>query len=117
MQDPAQLLLPLHQFPSIPLSIQADSNRIHEVLKRCAKLANNCISQSLIHLGLFMDILETYLFFVRQKNIIEDKMDAIAQLTGAVEEKLSEEGESEEIKAHLKECRLRWTELGKKCKE
>ena len=65
--------------------MQADANRIHEVLKRCAKLANNCISQSLIHLSLFFDILETYLFFVKQKNIIEDKNDAIGQLTGAVE--------------------------------
>jgi hypothetical protein len=32
-----------------------------------------------------MDILESYLFFVKQKNIIEDKDDAISQLTGAVD--------------------------------
>ena len=43
-------------------------------------------------------------------------MDAISQLTGAVEEKLSEEGEGEDVKAHLKECRLKWQDLGKKCK-
>lgn len=67
----------------------ADSNRIHEVLKRCAKLANNCISQSLVHLSLFLDILESYLFFVRQKNIIEDKDDAITQLASAVEERIN----------------------------
>jgi len=59
------------------------------VLKRCAKLANNSISQSLIHLGLFLDILETYLFFVRQKSVIEDKDDAISQLAGAVEERIN----------------------------
>jgi len=55
------------------------------VLKRCAKLANNCISQSLVHLGLFMDILESYLFFVKQKNAIDDKDEAINQLVSAVE--------------------------------
>ena len=97
--------------------IQADANRIHEVLKRCAKLANNCISQSLIHLSLFFDILQTYLFFVKQKNIIEDEKDAIGQLTSAVEEKLSEQADTEEINKHLKECRKRWIDLGKKCKE
>jgi hypothetical protein len=32
-----------------------------------------------------MDILETYLYFVKQKGIIEDKNDAIEQLSGAVE--------------------------------
>lgn len=63
----------------------ADPNRIHEVLKRCAKLANNCISQSLVHLSLFLDILESCLFFVRQKKIIEDQNDIISQLTTAVE--------------------------------
>jgi hypothetical protein len=71
------------------------------VLKRCAKLANNCISQSLGHLSLFLDILESYLFFVAQKNIIEDKDEAISQLTQAVEEKLNETADTEEIKAHL----------------
>lgn len=86
-------------------------------MKRCAKLANNCISQSLAHLGLFLDILESYLFFARQKNIIEDKDDAISQLTSAVEDKLQETGETEEIKTHLAECRNRWVELGRKCKE
>lgn len=72
----------------------ADSNRIHEVLKRCAKLANNCISQSLSHLGLFLDILESYLYFVRQKGTIEDSNDAIGQLTSAVEEKIVEAGDT-----------------------
>jgi hypothetical protein len=63
-----------------------------------------------------MDILESYLFFVRQKNIIEDKDDAIAQLTGAVDEKINEPGDSEEIRVQLVECRKRWNELGKKCR-
>lgn len=95
MPDPAQLLLPLHQPPRTPQPTQADPHRIHEVLKRCAKLANNCISQSLGHLSLFLDILESYLFFVVQKNIIEDKDEAISQLTQAVEEKLNETAETE----------------------
>jgi hypothetical protein len=64
------------------------------VLKRCAKLANNCISQSLTHLSLFLDILESYLFFVKQKHIIEDKDDAISQLTGAVDERINEAGDT-----------------------
>jgi hypothetical protein len=78
------------------------------VLKRCAKLANNSISQSLGNLSLFLDILESYLFFVAQKNIIEDKDDAISQLTQAVEDKLNETAETEEIKQHVAECRNRW---------
>ena len=87
---------------------QAEPHRIHEVLKRCSKLANNSISQSLIHLGLFFDILDSYLFFVRQKQVIEDKDDAISQLAAAVEEKLEESPESEDARAHLAECRERW---------
>ena len=70
-----------------------------------------------MHLGLFLDILECYLFFVRQKHIIEDKDEAISQLASAVEEKIHEVGESEEIKTHLNDCRNRWEELSKKCKE
>ncbi len=108
MQNFTQLLLPLHQPSCTLLLIQADSNRIHEVLKRCAKLANNCISQSLGHLSLFMDILDNYLFFVRQKGIIEDKDDAISQLSSAVEEKLGEEADGEDVKIHLAECKARW---------
>jgi len=45
-------------------------------------------------LSLFLDILESYLFFVAQKNIIEDKDEAISQLTQAVEEKLNETAET-----------------------
>ena len=77
---------------------QAEPQRIHEVLKRCAKLAKNCISQSLVHLGLFLDILESYLFFVRQKSVIEDKNDAISQLAEAVEEKLNESPENDDAR-------------------
>lgn len=94
----------------------ADCNRIHEVLKRCAKLANNCISQSLIHLSLFFDILECYLYFVEQKKIIEDKDDAISQISSAVDQKINEQGDTQEITSHLVECRARWSELKLKIK-
>lgn len=55
-----------------------------------------------------MDILDNYLFFVRQKGIIEDKDDAISQLSSAVEEKLGEEADGEDVKIHLAECKVRW---------
>ena len=93
---------------------QAEANRIHEVLKRCAKLANNCISQSLVHLGLFLDILESYLFFVRQKQVIEDKDDAISQLKAAVEDTIGESPENDDARQHLEDCRHRWGELRRK---
>lgn len=48
--------------------------------KRCAKLANTCVSQSITNLNLFFLILDSYLFFTKQKQIIEDKDDAISQI-------------------------------------
>jgi len=60
-------------------------NRIHEVLKRCAKLANTSVGQNVGFVGLFMDILEVYLYFVKQKAIINDKDDAITQISEVVE--------------------------------
>lgn len=45
---------------------------------------------------------------MRQKGIIEDKDDAISQLSSAVEEKLAEQAEGEDVKAHLAECKSRW---------
>jgi hypothetical protein len=51
---------------------QADANRIHDILKRCAKLANTSVNQNIGFVSLFMDILESYLYFVRQKQIIAD---------------------------------------------
>lgn len=59
----------------------ADVNRIHEVLKRCAKLANTSVGQNVGFVGLFMDILESYLYFVKQKAVISDKDDAITQIS------------------------------------
>lgn len=67
---------------------QADASRIHEILKRCAKLANTCVAQSITNLNLFFMILDSYLFFTRQKQIIEDKDDAISQIREVVETKL-----------------------------
>jgi hypothetical protein len=68
----------------------ADINRIHEVLKRCAKLANTCAGQNIGFVVLFMDILESYLYFVKQKGCISDKDEAIPQLCEMVEAKLAE---------------------------
>ena len=59
----------------------ADVNRIHEVLKRCAKLANTSVGQNVGFVGLSMDILECYLYFVKQKAVISDKDDAITQIS------------------------------------
>lgn len=55
-----------------------------------------------------MDILDAYLFFVKQKGIIEDKDDAISQLYSAVEDKLGDEADGEDVKIHLAECKARW---------
>ena len=74
---------------------QVDPSRIHEILKRCAKLANTCVSQSITHLNLFFNILDSYIFFTKQKQIIEDKDDAISQIRELVEAKLAENQEGE----------------------
>lgn len=100
-------MLSLHEPSGRPSFIQADANRIHEVLKRCAKLANTCLGQSLTNLGLFLDILESYLFFVKQKSIIDDPDDAIGQIVEVIEGKIQEVGDNE-CKQHLDECRARW---------
>lgn len=55
-------------------------NRVHEILKRCAKLANTSSGQSLANVGLFLDILGYYYYFVKQKQYIEDKDEAIPQI-------------------------------------
>lgn len=95
MPDSAELLLFVHQPSSTFLITQADPNRIHEILKRCAKLANTCVNQSITHLGLFFLILDNYIFFVRQKQVIEDKDEAIPQIIEMIETKLAEEQEGE----------------------
>ena len=48
--------------------------------------------------------------------MIEDKDDAISQLASAVEDKLNEATEADDVKKHLEECKVRWVELSKKCK-
>jgi|JI61114C2RNA_FD_contig_31_157507_length_1147_multi_3_in_0_out_0_1 hypothetical protein len=69
----------------------ADVNRIHEVLKRCAKLANTSVGQNIAFIGLFMEILESYLYFVKQKGVIVDKDEAISQISEVIEEKFTSE--------------------------
>lgn len=95
---------------NVPLS-QADRNRIHEVLKRCAKLANTSVNQSINHLNLFFQILDSYIYFVRQKQLIEDKDDAIPQIMEMVEAKLEEGQEGEEEKKVAANYKNRWAEI------
>lgn len=92
----------------------ADVNRIHEVLKRCAKLANTSVGQNIVFIGLFMDILESYLYFVRQKGIIVDKDEAIAQISDVVEEKFTSEEVPEESKETVSQAKERWASLKQK---
>jgi len=92
----------------------ADVNRIHEVLKRCAKLANTSVGQNIAFIGLFMDILESYLYFVRQKGIIVDKDEAIAQISDVVEEKFTSEEVPEESKETVSQAKERWASLKQK---
>jgi hypothetical protein len=46
-------------------------------------------------LNLFFNILDSYIFFTKQKQIIEDKDDAISQIRELVEAKLAENQEGE----------------------
>ena len=46
------------------------------------------MNQSIAHLNLFFQILDSYIYFVRQKQLIEDKDDAIPQIIEMVETKL-----------------------------
>lgn len=96
--------------------MQADSSRIHEILKRCAKLANTCVGQSITNLNLFFMILDSYLFFTKQKQIIEDKDDAISQIREMVEQKLAENQEGEENKNALIQYKQKWVEISGKYK-
>lgn len=52
-------------------------------------------------MSLFFEILDSYLFFTKQKQIIQDKDDAISQIIEVVEAKLGEEVEGEENKIAL----------------
>jgi hypothetical protein len=85
-------------------------------LKRCAKLANTCTGQSIAHLSLFFKILDSYLYFTKQKQIIQDKDDAFTQIVELIETKLGEEVEGEENKASLAENRQKWAEISHKYK-
>ena len=53
-------------------------------------------------------ILDSYLYFVRQKGIVEDKDDAIPQIVQLVEGKLQQQQEDEESKKHLEKHSQRW---------
>jgi hypothetical protein len=70
----------------------------------------------MVHLGLFFDILDSYIFFTKQKQIIQDKDDAIQQIIEAVEGKLSSEVEGEENKSAQAEYRIKWEKISGKYK-
>lgn len=95
---------------------QADSNRIHEILKRCAKLANTCVNQSITNMGLFFQILDNYLFFVKQKQVIEDKDEAIPQIIEMIEAKLAEDQDGEENQKCQIELKEKWAQISVKYK-
>ena len=97
--------------------MQADSNRIHEILKRCAKLANTCVNQSIANMPLFFQILDNYIFFVRQKQVIEDKDEAIPQIVEMIEAKLAEDQDGEENQKSKEEMTNRWAVISMKYKQ
>ena len=66
------------------------------------------MSQSITNLNLFFLILDSYLFFTKQKQIIEDKDDAISQIREVVESKLAESQEGEENKTELAQYKQKW---------
>lgn len=61
-------------------------------------------------------ILDSYLFFTKQKQIIEDKDDAISQIREMVEQKLAENQEGEENKNALVQYKQKWVEISVKYK-
>lgn len=71
------------------------------------------MGQNIEFVGLFMDILESYLFFVKQKGVINDKDEAIPQICEVVEAKLAEEV-PEESKEAVAVAKQRWVELKQK---
>ena len=60
-----------------------------------------------------MDILESYLFFVKQKGVISDKDEAIPQICEVVESKFTEEI-PEEAKEAVGAAKERWIEVKQK---
>lgn len=56
-------------------------------------------------------ILDSYSYFVRQKQLIEDKDEAIPQICEMVEAKLAEDQEGEEEKKILAEHKAKWNEI------
>ena len=69
------------------------------------------MNQSINHLNLFFQILDSYIYFVRQKQLIEDKDDAIPQIMEMVEAKLEEGQEGEEEKKVAANYKNRWAEI------
>lgn len=74
------------------------------------------MGQSITHLSLFFNILDSYIFFTKQKQIIEDKDDAITQIRDLVESKLAEAQEGEDNKAILNEHKQKWADISVKYK-
>lgn len=43
--------------------MQNDQTKVFEVLKKCAKLANTSVNQSIKHLNLFVQLINAYAYF------------------------------------------------------
>lgn len=54
------------------------------------------------------------MFFTRQKQVVEDKDDAISQIRDLVDQKLEEQVEGEENKKILADHKKRWVEISVK---
>lgn len=80
-------------------------------MKRCAKTARTVVNTSITHLNLFFLILDSYVFFVRQKQIIEDPNDDISSIIQLVEAKLEEAQEGEENIAAQNSYKQKWEEI------
>lgn len=66
---------------------------------------------------LFFSILDNYIFFVRQKQVIEDKDEAIPQIVEMIEAKLVEDQDGEENEKSKVEMTKRWEEISVKYKQ
>lgn len=75
------------------------------------------MNQSIANMPLFFSILDNYIFFVKQKQVIEDKDEAIPQIVEMIEAKLTEDQDGEENKKSKEEMSTRWAEISIKYKQ
>lgn len=68
-------------------------------------------------MSLFFLILDNYIFFVKQKQVIEDKDEAIPQIVEMIEAKLLEDQDGEENIKSKELMAARWAEISIKYKQ